>query len=175
VRVWLIHAVFGTILVCSLTVRVIIPDALVERGSVEPAVLKVAHSNGWAFREHETIADTGRQALIFETPRCSEPLRVILHSLTFEEEPATDVGSGQNYVQRYVYIDHTWNEPHRLAVWAQRIKYAVLAAFGATEYIPGWHLLEIDMPPNCPAAGAIDWRMVWSRDYLGSASAGSKY
>jgi hypothetical protein len=39
-------------------------------------------------------------------------------------------------VLRYVYIDRSWDKADRLAVVAERVKYAVLAVFGLTQYVP---------------------------------------
>ena len=112
-----------------------------------------------------------RRALIFDVPGCTDPVRIVLRLLTFEEEPFTQLPSEENYVRRYVYIDHTWDQPQRLAVWVQRIKYAVLSTIGQTEYVPSSKLLQIELPPDCSAADAIDWRMAWNRGYMPTAKA----
>lgn len=49
---------------------------------------------------------------------------------------------------RYVYIDRTWDKPDHLAFFVDRMKYAVLATFGLTRYLPSWHLLRVELPPN---------------------------
>jgi hypothetical protein len=170
-RAWLVHIVFAAILVGSLAARGRAPDVLTERGGLEPSVLRVARSQGLAFRGYTTIADTGRSALVFEAPGCTQPVRVVLRLLTFEEEPFAQLTPDQGYVRRYVYTDHTWDEPHRLAVWVQRIKYEVLAIFGQAQFFPSWHLIQIEAPTDCRVADTIDWRMVWNRDYLKAMSA----
>ena len=168
-KAWPVHAIFATILVCSLAARARTTDVLIEHDSLEPAVLRVARLHGLAFREQVTIAGTDRRALVFEAHGCSRPVRIGLRLLTFEEEPILQSTTEQGYVRRYVYIDHSWDRPNRLAVWVQRIKYEVLATFGQTQYIPSWYLLRIESPPDCQVANAIDWRIVWNRDYLASA------
>jgi hypothetical protein len=170
-RAWAVHVAFASILVGSLAAKGRTTDVLLERGSLEPAVLRVAQSHGLAFREYETISDMGRRALVFEAPGCAEPVRVVLRATTFEEEPFTELAPERNYVHRYIYIEHTWDHPDRLAVWIQRMKYEVLATFSQTQYIPSWHLLQVELPPGCQVADAIDWRTVWNRDYLASTGA----
>jgi hypothetical protein len=170
-KAWPVHVVFAIILVGSLAARGRATDVLMERGSLEPAVLRVARSHGLAFREYETISDTGRRALVFEAPGCAQPMRVVLRLTTFEEEPFTRLAPDRDYVRRYIYIEHTWDQPNRLAVWIQRIKYEVLATFGQTQYILSWHLLQVELPRGCQVTDAIDWRTVWNRDNLASAEA----
>ena len=51
------------------------------------------------------------------------------------------------------------------------MKYAALATFGLTRYVPSGHLLLVDSPLRCQTADAIDWRDVWNRDYIGTARA----
>jgi hypothetical protein len=170
-KAWSVHVVFATILVGSLAARGRATDVLIERGNLEPAILRVARSHGLAFREYETISDTGRRALVFEAPGCAQPMRVVLRATTFEEEPFEQLAPQRDYVHRYVYIERTWDQPNRLAVWIQRMKYEVLAMFGQTQYIPSWHLLQVELPPDCQVTDAIDWRPVWNRDYLASAAA----
>ncbi len=75
------------------------------------------------------------------------------------------------YVRRYIYFDRTWDTPDPRAAYLQRMKYAVLAKFGMTEYQPSDYLLLVEAPPHCHAAETIDWRPVWSRDTLAAAQA----
>ena len=76
-------------------------------------------------------------------------------------------GSERGDALRYVYLDRRWEKPERLAFFAERMKYAALATFGLTRYVPSGHLLLVDASPQCQVADAIDWRNVWNRDYVG--------
>jgi hypothetical protein len=163
-RAWPAHAVFALILVGSLAMRERAPDVLAERDDLAPAVLQVARSNGLMFREYTSVAKTGRRALVFEAPACTQPVRIILRSLTFDEASFNELALEPNYTRRYVYIDHTWDRPQRTAVWVQRVKYGVLATLGQTQYIPSSNLLQIELPADCSDAEAIDWRIAWNSD-----------
>jgi hypothetical protein len=74
-------------------------------------------------------------------------------------------------IVRYVYIDRVWNKPNRLALLVERMKYAALASFGLTPYVPWGHLLLVDSPPGCEIAAAIDWRDMWNRGYIATIQA----
>jgi len=51
------------------------------------------------------------------------------------------------------------------------MKYAALASFGLTPYVPWGHLLLVVSPPRCKIAAAVDWRNMWNRDYIATVRA----
>ena len=173
-RAWPLHVVFAIILVGSLATNVRTTEVLVEKGDLEPAVRRVARLHGLAFQEYVTVADTDVRALVFEAPGCSRPVLVVSLLVTFDQESVVRSAREPDYALRYVYINHTWNRPDRLAVFVERIKYAALATFGLTQYVPTWHLLLIEAPSHCEIADAIDWRIVWNRDYLRATGAATR-
>jgi hypothetical protein len=164
---WPLHVVFAIILVGSLAARERAPDVLAESGALEPAIIRVARSHGLVFRESTTVTGTDVQALVFEAPDCSRPVLVVLLMMTLDQEPIVALSAREHGdVLRYVYIDRTWEKPDRLALFVERMKYAALATFGLTRFMPSWHLLLIESPSHCRVADAIDWRLVWNREYL---------
>jgi hypothetical protein len=165
-RGWPLHAVFATILIGSLAAKERTADVLVESGNLELAVRRIARVHGLAFREYTTISHTDVRALEFEASGCSRPVLIVLFSATFDEEPVVRSAREPDYLLRYVYIASTWDKPHRPAVVIERIKYKALAMFGLTQYTPSGNLLMIESPSHCHVADAIDWRIVWNRDYL---------
>jgi hypothetical protein len=165
-RAWPFQVVFAAILVGSLGAKYQTPDLLVESGSFEPAVIRVARAHGLAFRDYTTIGDTDIRALEFEAPGCALPIIVILLSVTFDQERVARSAREPGYSLRYVYIDRSWDKADRLAVVAERVKHAVLAVFGLTRYVPSWHLLLVESPERCQVPDDIGWRFAWSRDYL---------
>ena len=169
-RAWPLHVVFATVLVGSLAAKERAADVVAEVDSdaLETAVTRVARSHGLAFREIVTVGNL--PALVFEAPGCSRPVLVVLR-VTFDFEPVMQSAREQGDALRYVYIDRSWEKPDRLAFFVDRMKYAALATFGLTRYVPSGHLLVVESPPQCQAADAIDWRKVWNRDYVGATRA----
>ncbi len=131
-RVWAAHAVFAAILVGSLATHQRAADALVDSGSLEPAVLRVARSHDWGLGEHRTTSGTSVPTLVFEAPACSQPVFVSLRLSSFEEETIMQYAPEPGRVRRYIYFDRTWDTPDPRAAFLQRMKYAVLAMFGIT-------------------------------------------
>jgi hypothetical protein len=170
VRAWPLHVVFSTILLGSLASKERAVDVL-EVGDVtlQTTAAHIGQSQGLDFREYVTLA-RNLPAVVFEAPGCSGPVLVVAH-MFFEEEPVMDFARERGDILRYVYIDRIWDEPNRLALLAERMKYAALASFGLTPYVPWGHLLLVASPPRCEIATAIDWRNMWNRDYIAAIRA----
>jgi hypothetical protein len=171
-RAWPLHVVFATILVGSLAAKERTADMLVDVDDLdrETAVMRVARSHGLTFRENATLPGTSLGVLAFEAPGCSEPMLVVLR-VSFDEEALLRVAREQGNVLRYVYISRSWEKPDRLAFFGERMKYAALATFGLTRYVPSGHLLLVASASRCQLIDAIDWRDVWNRDYVGAIGA----
>jgi hypothetical protein len=120
--------------------------------------MHVAQSHGLAFRENATLPGTSLPALAFEAPGCSRP-GAGHFARELRRRGARAICPEQGDALRYVYIDHTWEKPDRLAFFVERMKYAALATFGLTRYVPSGHLLLVDSPSPCAAANTIDWGM----------------
>jgi hypothetical protein len=165
---WLAHAIFGIILVVSLTTRERASDALKESDNLEKAVIRPAQSQDLVFREFAAIADTDIRTILFDARDCERPVSIALLLVTFEQEPLMRLFNAPANIRRYLYLDRSWSEPHYLAMFLERAKYAILAAFGMTAYVPSKIMLLIDSPPDCHVADTIDWPTVWNRDYLSS-------
>jgi hypothetical protein len=164
-RAWPLHVVFATILVGSLAAKERANDEMVQNDNLEPAITRVAQSYGLALRGDVTPPRTGIPALAFEAPGCSQPV-VVFMLVTFDEESIVPLAGASDDVLRYTYIDRSWEKPDRLAFFIERMKYAALATFGLTRYVPSKHFLLVDAPSHCQTADAIDWRNVWNRDYV---------
>ena len=174
-RGWAAHAIFATILLGSLAVQGRATDSLSDDASIlEPAILRVAGSHGLELHEYRKGGGMMPRALIFEAPGCSQPVQVSSRLWTFEEETLMEKAPEQSYTRRYIYFDQSWDTPHPRAVFVQRMKYRVLAMFGLTEYEPSPYLILVETPKNCVTAEAIDWRSVWSRNYLFAAQSPGK-
>ena len=159
------RVVFASILVGSLAAKDRTAGVLDESRSLEPAVIRVAESGGLTFRQNTTIAGPDIRALVFDAAGCSQPVLAALLSLTFEEEPAIRSAREPGYTLRYFYIERSWEEPRRLAVFVERIKYAALAVLGFTRFTPFRQVLLVESPSHCRVADDVDWQFVWSQAY----------
>jgi hypothetical protein len=166
-----LHLVFATLLVGSLTAQERTADTLVEinPGDWASAVTRVAQSHGLTLRGHETVYGNV-SALSFDAPGCSEPVTVALQ-VNFDFAPLVQTYAREaGRVARFVYIARSWDKPNRLAFFIYRMKYAALATFGLTRYVPGGHLMLVESPPDCQSAETLDWSDVWNRDYVKAAT-----
>jgi hypothetical protein len=166
-RAWPLHVVFATILAGSLAAKERAADMLVWNHDLRPAAIRVAQAQGLAFRDYATFPGTDVRAMAFEAPGCSRPVLVVPMFTIFDYEPLVRSAGEQGDVVRYVYIDGAWEKPDPRAVFLARAKYVALAGFSLTRYVPSPQLLLVQSPSQCQAAAAVDWRDVWSRDYVG--------
>jgi hypothetical protein len=171
-RAWAAFALFGLLLIGSLAVRGTTVDLWTENDNLEQAIIQVAEAQGLAFRRHTSVTDVDLRAISFDAPNCSGAVLVVPLAVTFEQEPIMrSAAGGPHLTRRYVYLERSWDSPHRLAVFFERAKFAVLAVFGLTRYVPSRQLLLVEAPPGCEAADGVDWRLVWDRRMLQSPKA----
>ena len=164
-RAWPLHLVFASILVGSLAAKERAGDASFDPAAFEPAITRVARSQGLAFLGSTNIGIVSAQ--LFEAPGCSSAVLVSALPVTLEYQAVLPLAREQG-VLRYVYIDRSWEEADRLAFYLERMKYAVLKTFGLTRYLPAPLLLLVESQSRCGIIDSIDWRDVWSRDYVGA-------
>jgi hypothetical protein len=164
-KTWLAHTIFGILLVASVAANERTADVLSENDNIEPAVIRVARSHGLTLSEELPVTNAVR-TMLFQAPACARPVMISLLSVTFEEEPFIRSIGRQGDVVRYVYLDRIWNVPDRFAIFFEWKRHKALALLGLTQYASFNKLLRLASPPGCEVANAIDWRIVWSRDYL---------
>jgi hypothetical protein len=158
-----VRILFAGILIGSLGAWDRSTDAPDDRDSLKPLVVQVARSGGLTLRQETTITGTDIPALLFDAPGCSQPVLAVLLSLTFEEEPAARSAREPGYTTRFIYFERFWEQPHRLAVFIERLKYIALGLVSATNFIPYRHVLLVEAPEPCRAADDVDWSPLWRR------------
>lgn len=161
---WPFHAVFAIILGGSLAVRERASDVLTENGSLAPAVMNIARSNGLVFRQYATRADSDIPSMVFESSHCSKLVLITILNGTFDHNLALPSAPETNDLLRYVYIDRAWHRPDPLGFFFERLKYAAMATFGLTTASPSRYLLRIEFSPQCQVARTIDWHSAWDRN-----------
>lgn len=154
---------FAGLLVVSLVGKDPTKESLKETPDLEPAVIRVAQAGGLAFRQKTTFAGTDIPVLIFGAADCSLPVLVALLSLTLEEDPTIRSSREPGYALRYIFIEHSWEKPPRLAVIRGAGK--ICRARDATPYTI--HSISASAPgrdpPHCSAAGDVDRQRIWQR------------
>jgi hypothetical protein len=159
------HVAFAAILVCTVILSARGNDIFVQEGSIEPAVIRAAQSAGLVFEGYK-IAESELHVLTFHAPHCSNPVYVTLLDVSFEEDALVQGSSDPGYVVRYRYADLAWDKPNGASLMLNRAGLAVLVTMGLTPYLPLRYVLRIDAPEECLAVKAVDWRLVWDRNYL---------
>jgi hypothetical protein len=162
------HTIFAVLLVASVAAKMRGTDALAGSDNIEAGVIRVALSRGLTLSEEKAAKEPVR-TLVFETPDCGRPILIALLHVTLEEEPFMQTDQ-QAYVTRYIYLDRTWDSPNRLASFFEWKKNKLLALLGLTQYAPSDWMLRLASPLGCVFVDTIDWRGVWSYDYVTTVS-----
>lgn len=160
----LLHTIFAGILVTSVVTAGRSADVLSERDDIEPAVMRIARLHGLTLQEEVPAVREPLRTLAFEAPGCEEPLLITFLHVTFEEEPLIRTIEGERSVVSYVYLDHVWNGPDRLAIFFEWKIHKTLRLLNLTRYVPSRYVLRLASPPSCRLFDTIDWRDVWKRD-----------
>jgi len=159
-----VHVLFAIVIIGSLAAKSGSTEVLSRNGNFEPAVIRTAELNGWAFRDHSTIDNTDLPILVFDVPNCAQPVLVSLVLVTFDGDSVIRSARRPGYGLRYFYIDREWDAPNRLGLFIERAKYAALAVVGRTQYVPSADVLLVQAPLDCRLDHEPDWRPVWRRD-----------
>lgn len=170
---WLLHAAFAAILVASVVAngraRGVASETVGGASAsvkIEPAIIRAAQSHGWTLLAKPTANEPGR-TFSFDTPSCARPVLISVLSVTFDDESLIGGLGEPGDAVRYVYLDRSWSElPNRLAVFFEWKEHKALELLGLTPYVPMPYLLRLAWPRGCEIVDAIDWRVVWTRDYL---------
>jgi hypothetical protein len=163
---WLLHAIFAGILVTSVVANERSGDVLSETDNLEPAVIRAAQSHGLVLLRPPTAKEPAG-ILIFDAPACARPVVISLLSVTLDDEPLVRGVGEPGDVVRYIYLDRSWTVlPNPLAVFFEWKKHKALELFGLTSYVPSAYMLRLAWHPGCDVADAIDWQVVWRRDFL---------
>jgi hypothetical protein len=161
---WVGHAIFAGVLTVSLAVNNRMGDVPATSGDILAAVRSVARSHDLSFQKGTSIADI--TVLTFRVPGCSRPLLMAPLDVGLDQLALLQAIRGDGYAPRYAYLDQAWNKPDRFAVFLEWKVHTALAVFGLTRYVVSPYLLLIDAPQDCRTLDAIDWRLVWDRNYL---------
>ena len=81
-----------------------------------------------------------------------------------EAEPLLARVAQPDFERHFYYMDLSWREQHRVSMFLEWVKYAVLDLVGASPYVPVKKAIVLADPPDCQPAEIIDWRVLWEKN-----------
>jgi hypothetical protein len=126
------------------------------------AIAQVLRSHGLQLRENP-VKPPGVLSVVvyFQRPECKRASLVLPYFINAEVEPLLARVTEPGFDRRFYYMDSSWPEQHRAAMFLAWAKYAVLDLLGASPFIPVKKAIVLADPPDCHPADVIDWRMLW--------------
>jgi hypothetical protein len=99
----------------------------------------------------------------FQRPECDRTSLVLPYFINAEAAPLLARVTTPEFERRFYYMDSSWREQHRVLMFLEWVKFAVLDLIGASPYVPVKTAIVLADPPNCRPAEAIDWRVLWEK------------
>ena len=135
----------------------------------EAAIVQVLRSHGLQLRENPVKPPKLLAAIVyFQRPECERVSLVLPYLINLAAEPflarVTEPGADRHFY----YLDGSWREQRRPAMYLEWVKYAMLDLIGASPYVPVKKAIVLVDPPDCRPADIIDWRVLWEKNRLRS-------
>lgn len=173
----LIRSVCLLVLLASVVVRFQANKARLEMTAdfdVVAAVTDVIRQNGYALRENPIKPPSLLAGVIyFQRPECDQASLVLPHFINEETQTLLTRVEKPGSNRHFYYLDGSWNEQARVAMFLAWARFAVLDIFGASHYIPVKKAIVLAEAPGCNPATPIDWRPVWEKHRQRSAVNGA--
>ena len=173
----LIRGVCLLVLLASVVVRFQANKARLEMTAdfdVAAAVTDVIRQHGYALQENPVKPPSLLAAVIyFQRPECDQASLVLPHFINEETQTLLTRVEKPGSDRHFYYLDGSWNEQARVAMFLAWARFAVLDILGASHYIPVKKAIVLAEAPGCHPATPIDWRPVWEKHRHRSAVNGA--
>ena len=131
------------------------------------AIADVLRSHGLQLGENPVKPPKMASIVVyFQRPECDRASLVFPYFINAETEPLLSRVTEPGFDRHFYYMDSSWPEQHRVAMFLEWAKYAVLDLVGKSPYIPTKKAIVLADPPNCRPADMIDWRTLWEKKRL---------
>jgi hypothetical protein len=101
----------------------------------------------------------------FQRPECDRASLVFPYFINAEAEPLLAHVTEPGFERYFHYLNSSWREQHRVSMFLEWTKYAVLDLLGASPYVPVKTAIVLADPPNCRPVDVIDWRVLWAKTH----------
>jgi hypothetical protein len=138
---------------------------------VAAAVTDVIRQHGYVMRENPVKPPNLLAGVIyFQRPECDQASLVLSHFINEDTQTLLMRVARPGSERHFYYLDGSWNEQARVAMFLEWAKFAVLDIFDASQYFPVKKAIVLAEAPGCHPAETIDWRPVWKKHSHRSAA-----
>jgi hypothetical protein len=140
-------------------------EVLMTEFDASAAITRVLQSHRLELRENPVKPPLVLSVVVyFQRPECDRASLVLPYFINAETEPLLTRVTEPGFERHFYYMEGSWREQHRVSMFLEWMKYAVLDLFGASPYVPVKKAIVMVDPPNCRPADVIDWRVLWEKD-----------
>jgi hypothetical protein len=164
VRTWAFRGVLLLTVLASLVVRFQGLRSLATF-DVDSAVREVVLDSGFALRENPAQPPKAlSRAVYFQRPECGRASMVMPYTLTSELLPFLAQAIEPGYARRFFYLDKSWGNPSRSAMFFEWAKNVFLGLFRKQRFFTQGMAILVAEPVDCNPTNSIDWRQVWDKE-----------
>jgi hypothetical protein len=168
VRTWAFRGVLLLTVLASLVVRfqgLRSHDEMVATFDVDSAIREVVLGSGFALRENPARPPKAlSRAVYFQRPECSRASIVMPYAITSELLPFLAQAIEPGYARRFFYLDKSWGDPSRSAMFFEWAKNVILGFFRKQRFFTKGMAILVAEPVDCNRTDTIDWRQVWDKE-----------
>jgi hypothetical protein len=148
-------------------------EAMIDDFDVAAAVTDVIRQHGYALRDNPVRPPGMLSHIIyFQRPECDQVSLVLPHFINEETQSLLTRAASADVARRFFYLDGSWNDQARVAMFLAWVKYAVLDIVGTSRYIPVKQAIVVAEGRDCHPAADIDWRQVWAKERRSASKSG---
>jgi hypothetical protein len=138
---------------------------MISEFDASTAIADVLRSHGLELRENSVKPPRLLSVVVyFQRPGCNRPSLVLPYLINAEVEPLLARLTEPGFERHFYYMDSSWREQHRVAMFLEWLKHAALDLAGASRYVPVKKAIVLADPPDCHPADVIDWRVLWEKE-----------
>jgi hypothetical protein len=129
------------------------------------AIAQVLRNHGLQLRENPVKPPMVLSVVVyFQRPECDRASLVLPYFINAETEPLMARVTAPGFDRHYYYMGLSWREQHRVSMFLEWMKYAILDLFGTSPYVPVKKAIVLADPPGCRPTDVIDWRVLWKKN-----------
>jgi hypothetical protein len=149
-------------------------QAMMVEFNASAAIADMLQSHGLQLHENPVKPPKVLSVVVyFQRPECDRLSVVLPYFINAEAEPLLARVTEPGFDRHFYYMDSSWPEQQRVAMFLEWLKYAALDLVDASRYVPVKKAIVLADPPDCHPADVIDWRTLWEkhrqRDAINSA------
>lgn len=161
---WVVRSFLFVMLVTVPAILAIFTTVPMVNVDIKTTVTQLLAKQGLRYRETRSFSDGSLISMLFELPKCAEPLQVIPTSNSFEARGLFDKAARPEDTRLFAYLGKVSREQSDRWTFREHLKHRLLELLSLSPYEDDRQMLLIVTPKDCNLP-QIDWSLVWRTNY----------